>query len=166
MDKTDAARIAHDVALAAWFGGAWMGAVGLNGATIEIDDHTQRTRVANAGWFRWAPVVGPAVAVHLAASFALNRLPPFSGDPRRPLCRTRAGVTAAAVAATAGTGIAGRRVVRAGDVPVATAVTPIEATPDRVASAQRVLRIMQWLVPALTGVMWVLDALQDARESA
>jgi hypothetical protein len=55
-NRTTMLAVIHDVGLAAWFGGAWMGAIGLNGATIEVDDHTQRTRVANAGWFRWAPI--------------------------------------------------------------------------------------------------------------
>jgi hypothetical protein len=44
-------RSMHDVGLAAWFGGALMGAVGLNGATSEVDDPTDRAR--------WRPPGGP-----------------------------------------------------------------------------------------------------------
>jgi hypothetical protein len=145
-------RIAHDVSLAAWFGGALMGAVGLNSATMEVDDHTQRTRVANAGWFRWAPFVAVAVVVHVGAAAVRGRLHGI-----------RAGATALAVAATVGTGVAGERVVRGGDVPVATAVRPIQATPPDVAGAQRQLRLLQWMVPGLTAVLWVLEGLQDRR---
>lgn len=168
MERTTALRIAHDLSLATWFGGAWMGTVGLNGATIEVDDHTQRIRVANAGWFRWAPIAGLALATNTITAAALGRLPvPYtSHDPSAPLTRTRAGVTAAAMLATATTGIAGRQVVRAGDVPVATATTPIQATPDRVADAQRILRTTQWLVPALTAILWIVNTLQSGEHSS
>lgn len=163
MNRTVWLDVAHDLALAAWFGGAWMGAVGLNGATIEVDDHTQRTRVANAGWFRWAPIAGAALGTHVAASLARGQLSVGPVDGRIPtgLRHTRTAVTALAVAATAETGISGQRLVSAGDVPVATAVQPIAATPDRVARAQRRLRVAQWLVPALTGLLWVLEAVMD-----
>lgn len=160
MERTVWLRAAHDLSLAAWFGGHWMGAVALNGASIEVDDHTQRIRVADAGWFRWAPVVGAAAGTHLLASYALGRLRPvIAGAPRWDVARIV--VTAGAVLATAETGISGRRVARAGDVPVATAVTPIAATPDDVAAAQRRLRVAQWLVPLFTGAIWVVNAVQQ-----
>ena len=160
-------RIAHDVSLAAWFGGALMGSVALNSATIEVDDHTQRTRVANAGWFRWAPIVAVAVLVHVAAAALRGRLPmaAFRGSGSRTgrLRSLRAGATGLAVASTIGTGVSGERVVRGGDVPVATAVKPIAATPPDVAAAQRHLRRSQWLVPAFTASLWVIEGLQDRR---
>jgi hypothetical protein len=49
-------RSLHDVGLAAWFGGSLMGAVGLNRAAAQVQEPTQRLRVANAGWNRWTPV--------------------------------------------------------------------------------------------------------------
>jgi hypothetical protein len=167
MDRTTAATIAHDVGLAAWFGGAWMGAVGLNGATIEVDDHTQRTRVANAGWFRWAPIAGTSLVAHVVGAYLLGRL---ALTPRRaagvdPLPATglrtlRTVLTAAAVLSTIETGVSGQRVVRGGDVPVATAVVPIAATPPSVAAAQRRLRVAQWLVPGFTAALLVVEVLQ------
>ncbi len=168
MDRTTAATIAHDVGLAAWFGGAWMGAVGLNGATIEVDDHTQRTRVANAGWFRWAPIAGACLVAHVIGAHLLGRLLPVprrataAADPHRGdrLRTLRTVLTAAAVLSTAETGLSGQRVVRGGDVPVATAVTPIAATPPAVAAAQRRLRVAQWLVPGFTGALLVVEVLQ------
>lgn len=162
MDRRPWLQVAHDVSLAMWFGGALMGAVSLNGATIEVDDHTQRTRVANAGWFRWAPFAGAALVTHVAASVVTGRLA-TSLARGAPLGRTRAAVTGLAVLATIETGISGRKVVRAGDVPVATAVEPISSTPEEVAHAQRRLRVAQWLVPAFAGALWLVDALQDAR---
>lgn len=163
MDRTTAASIAHDVGLAAWFGGAWMGAVGLNGATIEVDDHTQRTRVANAGWFRWAPIAGTSLVANVGGAFLLGRFVWTPGPDRagsRGLRALRTVLTAAAVLSTVETGISGQRVVRGGDVPVATAVTPIAATPPVVAAAQRRLRVAQWLVPGFTAALLVVEVLQ------
>ena len=163
MDPTTPLRIAHDLSLAAWFGGAWMGAVGLNGATIEVDDHLQRTRVANAGWFRWAPIVGACLVTNVLTAGALGRLAPdflgrSQGQRRRVL---RSTVTIGAILATIETGVSGRNVVKAGDVPVATAVHSIADTPDEVKRAQARLRVAQWLVPAFTALIWIVNAFQD-----
>ncbi len=163
VNRTTALTVLHDVGLAAWFGGAWMGAVGLNGATIEVDDHTQRTRVANAGWFRWAPVAGVALLAHVSTAYALGRLirtPAGGGQGSAGLRGVRTAVTLAAMISTAETGVSGQRVVRGGDVPVATATISIAATPPDVAAAQRRLRVAQWLVPAFTGSLFVLEAIQ------
>lgn len=158
MDRTTLLLAVHDLSLAAWFGGHWMGAVALNGATMEVDDHTQRIRVADAGWFRWSPVVTAAVPSHVLSAFALGRL-----GRRHP---ARVAVTVAALLATIETGLSGRRVMHAGDVPAATAVIPIRDTPDVVARAQRRLRVGQWLVPACTGALWLVNAVQQTRGDA
>jgi hypothetical protein len=49
-------RSLHDVGAAGWFGGGLMGAVGLNGASKDISDPAERSRIAASGWARWAPV--------------------------------------------------------------------------------------------------------------
>ncbi|HSK95131.1 MAG TPA: hypothetical protein VK891_00815 [Euzebyales bacterium] len=153
-------RAAHDLGLAAWFGGAYMGAIALNGASREVDDHTQRTRVANAGWFRWAAVVPVAIGSHLLGATALTRRLGCQGEPTL-LSDVRAAVTLAAMLATVESGRSGRQVVKHGDVPVATAVQPISETPEPVARAQRRLRVVQWLIPALTAALLVIDAAQQ-----
>ena len=154
---TAVARAAHDVGLATWFGGALMGAVGLNSATREVDDHTQRIRVANAGWFRWVPVTSVALASHLLGAWALRR----RRGAQPVLDGARAVATAVALVATAETGRSGHTVVTAGDVPVATAVTPISDTPDEVAAAMRRLSVAQWAVPAATACIWLVEAAQE-----
>lgn len=148
------ARAAHDIGLATWFGGALMGAVGLNSATREVDDHTQRIRVANAGWFRWVPITSLAIGAHLLGALELRR----QRGADLVLDTARAVVTFAALLATAETGRSGHTVVTAGDVPVATAVTPISDTPDEVAAAMRRLSVAQWAVPATTGLLWLVEA--------
>jgi len=158
--KAVAFRAAHDLGLAAWFGGAYMGAIALNGASREVDDPTQRSRVANAGWFRWAAVVPVAVGLHVTGAAGLTRqLGCDRGDTG--LSRTRALLTLAALLATLESGRSGRQAVREGDVPVATAVVPIADTPESVAKAMRRLRVVQWLIPSFTASLLVIDAAQQ-----
>src|SRR6478672_454701 len=64
-------RSMHDIGLAAWFGGALMGAIGLNGAANNVDDSTDRAKVASAGWARWAPVNAVALGAHLIGGVGL-----------------------------------------------------------------------------------------------
>ncbi|WP_370326835.1 hypothetical protein [Euzebya sp.] len=155
-------RAAHDIGLAAWFGGAYMGAVALNGASREVDDPTQRARVANAGWFRWAAIVPVAVGSHLVGGVALTRRSGTARGAQAGVALARGALLVGALAATAESGRSGRTVSGAGDVPVATAVQPIDDTPDDVARAQRILRVVQWIIPAATGAMIVLDSWQQA----
>lgn len=49
-------RSLHDLGAAAWFGGALMGAVGVNGAAAAVREPPDRARVASAGWSKWSPV--------------------------------------------------------------------------------------------------------------
>ena len=104
------------------------------------------------------------IVTHLGSALWLGRIAPRFWRRGTPgLAVTRTALTAAALLATAGTGVAGRRVMLAGDVPVATAVRPISDTPPEVARAQARLRIEQWAVPALTGLLWVVNAVQERR---
>lgn len=153
-------RTAHDIGLATWFGGYYMGAVAMNGASREIDDPRQRARVVNAGWFRWASIVPLAVGAHLAGAAGLTFRGGCGNTRVAPLERVRAAVTVAALLATVESGRAGRQMMMHGDVPVATAVQPIAETPDAVASAQRRLRVVQWLIPFLTAGLVGIDAWQ------
>lgn len=157
-----AARAAHDMGLAVWLGGYYMGAVALNGASREVEDPTQRARVADAGWFRWSPIVPVAVVAHLGGTAALTRR--ACGLRRSgPVEVLRAAATGVALLATLESGRAGRQVVSAGDVPVATAVEPISDTPPEVAAAQRRLGVVQWVIPGAAALVALLDAWQQER---
>lgn len=161
-------RSLHDVGLASWFGGSLMGAVGLNGASAQVSDPTDRARVADAGWAKWTPVNAAAIAAHLLGGVQITR-----GNKGRlaiqPQARwvngTKAGLTLAALAATAYARYLGQQVMdaegqggTAEGVAVEDATTPHADTPDDAAGAQRQLKIMQWLVPASTGALLVLNA--------
>jgi hypothetical protein len=155
------ARSLHDIGGAAWFGGSLMGAVGLNGASSEVSDPSQRSRVANAGWNRWTPVNLAAIAAHIVGGLGLMR-----GNKARLTAQQGAGtanaaklaLTGIALGATAYSRVLGQKIMNAGDVPVEGGTSPNPATPDEVADAQRQLHIMQWVIPAATGGIMALGS--------
>ena len=138
-----------------------MGAVGVNGASAEVDDPTQRARVANAGWSKWTPVNLAAIGVHLLGGAIIARankarVAGQEGVGAATVAKTA--LTVAALGATAYSRVLGQRIMQAGDVPVEGGTTPGPATPPEVEKAQRQLKILQWLIPGLTGGMLVLNA--------
>lgn len=158
------AHFLHDAGLAVWFGGSLMGAVGLNGAAATLDDPTQRTRAANAGWNRWTPVNAVAIGAHLLGAVRLlqterGRVKHQSGVAANSVAKT--GVTAAALAATALARRAGSTMSQSGDQPVAGTTEPSAQTPGDVAAAQKKLKALQWAIPGLTGTLIALGAQQE-----
>jgi hypothetical protein len=151
----------HDLGLAAWFGGSLMGAVGLNGAAAEVEEPKQRLRVANAGWNRWTPVNLAGIAAHVAGGAVLlgankGRLASQQGVAQATVVKTA--LTGAALAATAWSRALGAKLDEAGEVPVEGGTDPSGETPEDVVKAQRQLRVLQWVIPALTGAVLVLNA--------
>jgi hypothetical protein len=67
-------------------------------------------------------------------------------------------LTGAALAATAWWRALGAKLSEAGEVPVEGGTDPSNDTPEDVAKAQRQLRVLQWVIPALTGAVLVLNA--------
>jgi hypothetical protein len=154
-------RSLHDVGLAAWFGGSLMGAVGLNGAAAKVEEPKQRLRVANSGWNRWTPVNLAGIAAHLtggAVLLAVNkgRLVSQRGVGRATVVKTA--LTGAALATTAWSRALGAKLEEAGEVPVQGGTDPSVDTPEGVAKAQRQLKLLQWVIPALTGAVLVVNA--------
>lgn len=173
MSETNSvARSLHDIGLAAWFGGSLMGAVGVNGASEEVADPKDRVRVANAGWGRWTPVNLVAIVLHLIGGAQLingnqDRLRSQPGVKGMSAAKT--GFTVAALAATGYSRLLGQKVMDAEadaarhtpsdqGLEAESGTNPSAETPDDVASAQRQLKLLQWAIPALTGVVLVLSA--------
>jgi hypothetical protein len=67
-------------------------------------------------------------------------------------------LTVAALGTTAYARVLGKRLERAGDVPVEGGTTPNPATPDEVARAQRQLTALQWVIPVPTGGLLIINA--------
>jgi hypothetical protein len=155
-------RSLHDLGLAAWFGGSLMGAVGLNGAAAEVEEPKQRLRVANSGWDRWTPVNLAGIAAHVVGGTVLlaankGRVAGQQGVAQATVAKTA--LTGAALAATAWSRALGAKLDQAGEgVPVEGGTEPRGDTPEDVAKAQRQLKVLQWVIPALTGAVLVLNA--------
>ena len=159
--ENTAVRALHDVGVAAWFGGSLMGAVGLNGAANDIADPLDRSRVAAAGWARWAPVNALAIGAHLVGGAALlianrGRAATHTGVKANTVAKTA--LTGAALATTAYTGLLGAKIAAAGRVPSDGGAKPSAATPAATASAQKQQRLLQWALPAMTGAIIVLTS--------
>jgi hypothetical protein len=154
-------RSLHDLGLATWFGGSLMGAVGLNGAVAQVEEPKQRLRVANAGWNRWTPVNLAGIAAHVVGGAVLlaankGRVASQQGVASATVVKTA--LTGAALAATAWSRALGAKLDEAGEVPVEGGTDPGADTPEDVAKAQRQLKVLQWVIPALTGAVLVLNA--------
>jgi hypothetical protein len=154
-------RSLHDLGLATWFGGSLMGAVGLNGAAADVEEPKQRLRVANAGWNRWTPVNLAGIAAHVVGGAVLlgankGRVASQQGVAQATVAKTA--LTGAALAATAWSRALGAKLDEAGEVPVEGGTEPGADTPEDVAKAQRQLKVLQWVIPALTGAVLVLNA--------
>ena len=160
MQTNTVSRTLHDVGLALWTGGSAMGAVGVNGAATAAEPQ-ERLRVAGEGWSRWMPAHMGAIAAYGVGSLGLtwgNRDRMRAQRGVASLAAAKTVLTAAALAADAYAGVLGRRAGQAGDVPVAGATEPTAETPDDVASMLKRLRVVQWVVPALTGALVVVSA--------
>ena len=167
MDRHLLARSLHDTGLAAWFGGSLMGAVGLNAAAAAVRDADQRTGVATAGWSRWAPVNAAAIGAHLIGAVQLlrterHRIAAQEGVVRSSAVKTA--LTAAALGATGYSGVLNRKMAAAGNVPAQGATEPGARTPQDVASTQKQLKALQWVIPALTGGLLVTTSWQSEQQ--
>lgn len=162
-------RSLHDVGLAAWFGGSLMGAVGVNGATREISVREERVPVANEAWGRWQPVAAGAIAAHLIGAVGMLAA-------NRGRVRNQAGVGASSAVKTVLTGaslgvtgyawLQGHKLDQAGSVSAAGGTVPSGETPPEAANAQQQLRALQWGIPAATGALVVVSALQGEQQRA
>jgi hypothetical protein len=154
----------HDLGGAAWFGGTLANAVALNRAASHAAQPTQVGAVANVGWDAWTPVNAAAIGAHLAGSIGLlihdmGRMKVQKGVGSMALAKT--GLTVAALGVTAYSRVLGKKVSKNTHVPASSGTEPAAATPPEVAAAQRQLKILQWVVPALTGAIIGVAAYAD-----
>ncbi len=167
VSRNTVIRSLHDLGAAAWFGGALMGAVGVNGAAAAVREPRDRARVASAGWAKWSPVNATAIGAHLVGGASIlyanrRRAKYQSGVTANTV--TKIGVTGAALAATVYSGILGGKAAQGDQHAAQGATEPSSETPDDVAAAQRQLRYLQWALPVLTGAIVVLGAQQGEQQ--
>jgi hypothetical protein len=167
VERNSFIRAANEVSLAVWFGGALMGATGVArgaGAT-DGDPH----RVESAAWSAWQPIQVAAIATQLASGAALTLANRKRVAGQRGVARTsaiRTGLTGAAVAMTVLAARTGNKIASDHDSDGDSlgfsrkdADANAEADGD-----ERRLRVAQWMVPALTGAIVVMDAFMGEQQ--
>ena len=152
------ARTVHDLTAAAWFGGSLMGAVGLDGATTAARDPRERTRLSVVGWNRWRPVETCALGAHAVAAAWLLRRGGDRPEQAPPAAVAKAAVTVVGFATAAYSGRLGRTVEARAEEGGAGTTEPRPGASRELASAQRQLKVLQWVNPALAGTVVVLGA--------
>ncbi|NYE44523.1 hypothetical protein [Streptomyces fulvorobeus] len=166
-ERNTVLRSMHDLGLAAWFGGSLMGAVALNGAA-DAEGGTWRSaaRIASVGWARWTPVNAAAIAMHLVGGSGLlaanaSRVGTQKGVAASTIAKTV--LTGAALAVTAYSRVLGKKIeLASSDSPEAqdkAVKHPIDTD-----KAQRDLARVQWVLPAVTGGLIVLNALHGEQQ--
>lgn len=160
-------RSLHDLGLATWFGGSLMGAVGLNGATADAHDPQERLRLSSEGWKRWSPVAAVAIGAHAVGGAGLirsnsKRLTQHEGS--RANTAVKLGITVAAAGLTAWSGALGRKVEEQSEQGAPGATEPSPSASKDLKAAQQQLKIAQWAIPALTGVLVVMGAQQGEQQ--
>ncbi|MCS5732832.1 hypothetical protein [Herbiconiux daphne] len=166
-ERNTLVRSLHDVGLAAWFGGTLMGAVGLNGATAKAADPTERLSLSSLGWAKWAPVQLTAIIAHGigGAGLILGNKARLAGQPE---ARTNTGVklviTGVAAAASLYSGILGATIGKHADEGGEGVTEPDAKASKKLAAAQRKQKVLQWVIPALTGTLIVLAAQQGEQQ--
>src|ERR1700761_6478740 len=114
MAQRPVLRSLHDLGLAAWFGGALMGTIGVNGtAARSTSSQDGEDLVSGVGWDLWTPVGAAAATIHVFGAVGLvlddrTRLRHQRGTRKMAVAKTTA--TAAALAVTGYTAWQGRRV--------------------------------------------------------
>ena len=154
-------RALHDVGLSAWFGGTLANAVSLNRAAGATDRYSEAGRVTNTGWNLWVPVNAAAIGAHLVGAVGQlignkSRVAGQQGVAGMSVLKTA--LTGAALGATAYSRVLGKKIAEQPDVPIASGTEPTEATPPDVAKALQQQKVMQWVVPAITGAIIVVSA--------
>ncbi|MHA7276727.1 hypothetical protein [Arthrobacter sp. HLT1-21] len=157
------ARSVHDLSAAAWFGGTLMGAVGLNGAAAEAKDPKERTRLAALGWAKWTPIQVAAFGAHAIGGVGLilgNKGRVAKQDGALANTTIKSVVTVAGMGLSLYAGILGKKVGELADQGAQGATEPGASSSPELAAAQKQLKVVQWILPAVSGAVIVLGAQQ------
>jgi len=157
VERNSFIRAANELSLAVWFGGALMGATGLErGADAANGD---KQRVESAAWSAWQPIQVAAIATQLASGAALTVANRKRVAGQRGVARTsaiRTGLTGAAIAMTV---LAARTGSKVASEPEDDGYESAETS-----GGERRLRMAQWMVPTLTGAIVVMDAFMGEQQ--
>ena len=167
-EPSNVVRIAHNLGLATWFGGALFGQVALSPTISRISDRRERGRVLNESWSRFNAVTFATIA----ASILTWRLGGLREDAelRAPaLTRIKNLLLGGAVVNGIASGILGARIAKEapgeaseGGTPVEAGTQPAPETPEKAAQAQRLISITGPSALSLLATVIALSAIIDS----
>jgi hypothetical protein len=166
-ERNTIVRGMHDVGLAAWFGGSLMGAVGLNGATAKASDPTERLRLSSLGWAKWAPVQLAAIISHGIGGLGLiaGNTGRLTAQPEaRSNTKVKVVITCIAGVASLYSGFLGGVMAKHAEEGAQGVTEPDATASTKLAAAQRKQRVLQWVIPLLTGTLVVLASQQGEQQ--
>ena len=168
MERNDTlARTMHDLGLAAWFGGALMGATAVERGAAEAHDDEERLEIVDAAWRAWKPVQLAAIGAFALGGAILtvtNRGRVANQEGVAKLSMWKTGLAAATVGTTMYAGRLGRELAEAEGTPAESGTTPSPETPDDIAAKQRRLKMVQWAVPAQVAALIAMSATQGEQQ--
>ena len=140
-EASNTAKIAHNLGLAAWFGGSLFGQIALNPTVSRISDRSERGRVLNESWARFNAVNALAIASTLLAWRAGDLKD--DAELRAPaLARAKNLLLGGAATNAIASAILGARLAsqaRGGATPVESGTEPAPETPQEAATSQRLI---------------------------
>ena len=142
-EASNKAKIAHNIGLATWFGGALFGQVALNPTIERISDKNERGRVLNEAWGRFNAANFPAIAATLL-TWRLGNLKDDAELRAPALTRIKNLLLGGAAVTGIASGILGARIAKQaseGDTPVESGTQPAPETPQEAASSQRLISL-------------------------
>jgi hypothetical protein len=125
--------------------------------------------VASAGWAKWTPINAAAIGAHLIG--AAGELATESGRVATQkgvagMSAIKTALTVAALAATGYSRMLGMQIEHAGSQPSHGVTEPSEMTPPDIAASQRKIKVLQWVVPALTGALIVVTSFAGEQQKS
>jgi hypothetical protein len=142
-EASNKAKIAHNIGLATWFGGALFGQIALNPTIERISDKNERGRVLNEAWGRFNAANFPAIAAALL-TWRLGNLKDDAELRAPALTRLKNLLLGGAAVTGIASGILGARIAKQaseGDTPVESGTQPAPETPEEAASSQRLISL-------------------------
>ena len=143
-EASNTAKIAHNIGLATWFGGALFGQIALNPTIERISDKNERGRVLNEAWGRFNAANFPAIAATLL-TWRLGNLKDDAELRAPALTRIKNLLLGGAAVTGIASGILGARIAKQaseGDTPVESGTQPAPETPEEAASSQRLISLI------------------------
>jgi hypothetical protein len=162
---TSAALAAHELGLAAAFGGVLFGETGLGRSVRVLSDEIDRSRVIEQAWKTYS-VPNSIGLITAAATWFIGRSAfsgRFMGRKMRRLILAKDLALGVTLVSGLGAQLVGRKLSREQPFPVDTGGRPTERTPDRAAKLNRLAGLLGFLELVGAGTALVLTSALNVR---